>query len=222
MTKEKSALSLHQPTTGALRLPSALQKPAAGSQSTPALQGSREPLPKASWSPHPHCAPRAGRRPHRPVTRGEASGQGHSPSTPRAPLCSSEVPCMSVRPMLRTTREATHCGQSSPSPPGTDAQEPRTDSTLVNTDTDQGVPGRPTLRPRHRSVKQRPFTLPTGSRGCHPTQLPQERRHRSSWCQSATPAAPHPPLLWGPATPEGVTMPASPNTGAHENYWQRA
>ena len=121
MMKEKSALSPHQPTTGALRLPSALQKPAAGSQSTLALQGPGEPLPKAFRSPHPHCAPRAGRRPRRPVTRGGAGGQGHGPSTPRAPLCSSEVPCVSVRPMLRTTREATHCGQSSPSPPGTDS-----------------------------------------------------------------------------------------------------
>lgn len=99
MMKEKSAPSPHQPTTGALRHPSTLQKlaagnapgcagevrpvcslwhqprppgvrlegakqaegprpPGAGAQSTPALQRPGEPLPKASRSPRPCCAPR--------------------------------------------------------------------------------------------------------------------------------------------------------------------
>lgn len=48
------------------------------------------------------CAP-AVRRLCCPVTRGGAGGQGHGPSIPRAALCPSEVPCVSVCPVLRTT-----------------------------------------------------------------------------------------------------------------------
>lgn len=120
------------------------------------------------------CAP-AVRRLCRPVTRGGAGGQGHGPSIPRAPLCPSEVPRVSVCPVLRPTdnREADAHGQSSPSLPGTEAQGPGSDSTLSNAESGQGTPGRPTVRPRCRSVKQRPLTLPTGSQGHHPAQLPQ-------------------------------------------------